>query len=126
MILISFWIWQNLSEDIIFRPVDPNDEVPLVSSLPQMKTLTEDLDEEEKDKYQPVEYVSPQVIGGCLSVTGLPNSRWLALINLKLIKERNKVVDIAPPKQAPFFLPTVAGLAPKFDRSELEGIFCLE
>ena len=75
-----------------------------------------------EDTEEPIiEYKSPEYIDGCLSVTGLPNSRWLALINLRIIKSRNKVVDIKPPKQAPFFLPTVAGLEPKFDRSEING-----
>lgn len=64
------------------------------------------------------EYVSPTVIDGCLSVSGLPNSRWLSLINLKLIKSRNRVLEIKAPEKAPFFLPTVAGLSGSvnFDR----------
>ena len=90
-----------------------------------MKTLFDELTEtdedEDKEETQSDQYQSPQYIDGCLTVTGLPNSRWLALINLRIIKSRNKVVDIKPPKQAPFFLPTVAGLQPKFDRAALEG-----
>ena len=64
------------------------------------------------------EYVSPTVIDGCLTVSGLPNSRWLSLINLKLIKSRNRVLEIKAPEKAPFFLPTVAGLSGSvnFDR----------
>ena len=103
-----------------FRPIEPNSKPNIVSKLPQMQTLIEDIDDE-PESVEKIEYKSPEYIDGCLSVTGLPNSRWLALINLKIIKARNKVVDIKPPKQAPFFLPTVAGLAPKFDRTDLEG-----
>ena len=47
------------------------------------------LDEENDLKFS--KYESPEQIGDCLSVSGLPNSRWISLVNLKLIKQRNKV-----------------------------------
>ena len=50
-----------------------------------------------------------------VTLSSLPKSRWSNLLNLDVIKERNKPIE--PPKQpkkAPFFLPTLPGLEPKF------------
>merc|ERR1711892_924414 len=123
---LGVYLWSNAHayDPRPLRPIDPDTPVQLLSNLPQMKALldelTETAEEESESTKDQLEYQSPRYIDGCLTVTGLPNSRWLALINLRTIKSRNKVVDIKPPKQAPFFLPTVAGLKPKFDRAALE------
>jgi U3 small nucleolar RNA-associated protein 21 len=45
------------------------------------------------------------------TVALLPRTQWLGLLHLDTIRERNK--PISPPekpKEAPFFLPTTAGL----------------
>jgi U3 small nucleolar RNA-associated protein 21 len=58
----------------------------------------------------------PLVRDGCfVTFSTVPRSRWVNLDKLDLIAERNKPVE--PPKapeSAPFFLPTLAGLKPKF------------
>ena len=52
---------------------------------------------------------------GLVTLSDLPKSRWRNLQQLDVIKQRNKPKEPpAKPKQAPFFLPTVAGLQPKF------------
>lgn len=62
-------------------------------------------------------YTTPdQLSEGLLTLSLLPRARWTTLLNLETIKARNKPKE--PPKApqaAPFFLPTVAGLEPRFD-----------
>merc|ERR1719360_134296 len=64
------------------------------------------MDPDEKD------FVSPdQLDEDLITLANLPTSRWLNLLNLDVIKAKNK--PKAPPKKpkaAPFFLPTVPGL----------------
>ncbi|KAH8913673.1 small-subunit processome [Atractiella rhizophila] len=51
----------------------------------------------------------------------MPRSKWIALLQLDVIRHRNKPKQ--PPKapeQAPFFLPTVEGVEHKFDFSDVK------
>uniref|UniRef100_A0A7S0D1C2 Small-subunit processome Utp21 domain-containing protein n=1 Tax=Amorphochlora amoebiformis TaxID=1561963 RepID=A0A7S0D1C2_9EUKA len=59
---------------------------------------------------------------GIVTLSGLPNSRWINLSKLELIKERNKPTE-APkkPAEAPFFLATTNGLNPTLDPNILEN-----
>lgn len=55
---------------------------------------------------------------GLVTLSPLPPSRWMHLAKLDLVRARNKPIE--PPKApvlAPFFLPTLPGVAPKFDLS---------
>lgn len=58
------------------------------------------------------EFISPEQLGkDLLTLSGLSTSRWQNLLNIDVIKQRNK--PKAPPKApkaAPFFLPTVSTL----------------
>ena len=49
---------------------------------------------------------------GLVTLSTLPKLRWHNLQNLDIIKLRNKPPK--QPKQAPFFLPTLPGIEPKF------------
>jgi len=62
------------------------------------------------------EYVSQdQLNEDLITLANLPTSRWLNLLNLDVIKAKNKPrLPPKKPKAAPFFLPTVAGLQPTF------------
>ena len=52
---------------------------------------------------------------GLVTLSTLPKSRWHNLQNLDIIKLRNKPIEPPKqPKQAPFFLPTLPGIEPKF------------
>ncbi|KAJ7582969.1 WD40-repeat-containing domain protein [Mycena floridula] len=57
----------------------------------------------------------PQLDGELVTLTLLPRSRWQTLINLDVIQQRNKPKE-APkaPEKAPFFLPTLPGVEPRF------------
>ena len=52
---------------------------------------------------------------GLVTLSTLSKSQWHNLQNLDIIKQRNKPVEpLKQPKQAPFFLPTLPGIEPKF------------
>lgn len=63
-----------------------------------------------------IEYESPEQLSEQLvTLSLLPESRWKNLLNLDVIKKKNKPKE--PPKvpqSAPFFIPTVPGLVPRF------------
>merc|ERR1711990_411064 len=77
---------------------------------------------EEGDDDEDSEFASPaQLSNELITLANLPGSRWLNLLNLDVIKAKNK--PKAPPKKpkaAPFFLPTIPGLATQFDLSAVE------
>jgi len=76
--------------------------------------------EEEEEEDQPPSsaaddvsvFKSPQQISAELvTLSLLPNSRWQHLLQIDVIKQRNKPKEpIKVPKQAPFFLPTIPNL----------------
>lgn len=67
------------------------------------------------------DYQSPaQLDDELITMSTLAASRWQNLLNIDIVKKRNK--PIAPPKkpkQAPFFLPTVSGFDLQFDLSSV-------
>lgn len=63
------------------------------------------------------EYISPEQIGqDLITLSDQPTSKWLNLLNLDIVKRRNKPkTPITVPKSAPFFLPTIPSLELEFD-----------
>ncbi|KAH8331082.1 hypothetical protein KR067_011308 [Drosophila pandora] len=126
--LLGVYLWANktLFNQVSLRSIDPNEPAPYVG-LPtnvcdameledclQELEIDEDADEGElvDAKYETPSQLSEELI----TLSGLAASRWQNLLDLELIKQRNK--PKAPPKapkQAPFFLPTVSGLELRFD-----------
>ncbi|PVZ99847.1 hypothetical protein BB558_004099 [Smittium angustum] len=52
-----------------------------------------------------------------LTLSNEPKNKWQTLLNLDLIKKRNKpVLPKKEPESAPFFLPTSQGVEPKFEK----------
>merc|ERR1711860_222308 len=82
----------------------------------------EHLPEEDMDAYENTQFKSPdQISDELVTMSLLPNSRWQNLLHLDIIKQRNKPKrPPRVPKAAPFFLPTVPGLQPKFAPVEEE------
>lgn len=68
-----------------------------------------------------LEFKSPeQISDDLITMSNLPTSRWQNLLNLDIVKQRNK--PKAPPKApkaAPFFLPTISDLQVQFDLSDV-------
>ena len=63
----------------------------------------------------PLEERTAPLSDGLVTLSTLPKSRWHNLQNLDIIKQRNKPIEPPKqPKQAPFFLPTLPGIEPKF------------
>lgn len=131
----GIYIWANVTlfMPVSLRPIGP-DYVPSRLDLPTIKTdiedsdeIPEDVNEEDEEDFVKLdedatkmdidEYTSPeQLAENLITLSNQPISKWKNLLNIDLIKSRNKPKD--PPKiteSAPFFLPTVAGLEPEFD-----------
>lgn len=58
-----------------------------------------------------------------ISLSRTPRSKWKILVDLDAVKEKNKAdKELEIPKNAPFLLPTLSGVDPKFIPVEEEGI----
>jgi len=128
--LLGIYLWANktLFNQVSLRSIDPLEPAPYVG-LPTnvcdameledgMQELEiDDEDESNLGELVDAKYETPtQLSEELITLSGLAASRWQNLLDLELIKQRNK--PKAPPKapkQAPFFLPTVSGLELRFD-----------
>ncbi|RIA88602.1 Utp21 specific WD40 associated putative domain-containing protein [Glomus cerebriforme] len=118
---VGIFLWANRSQfcNMSLRSIDEEEIVSTVS-LPTTIGLEsdneDDLDEVDNSKkdeksFETVEQLTEQMI----TLSLLPKSKWQNLLNLETIKKRNKPKE--PPKtneKAPFFLPTLPGVEPKF------------
>ncbi|EKX42395.1 hypothetical protein GUITHDRAFT_164167 [Guillardia theta CCMP2712] len=65
--------------------------------------------------------ITEQLLPELITFSTVPRPRWQILANLDTIKARNKPLEPPQaPQQAPFFLPTLPGLEPKFVPNEEE------
>ncbi|KZT26384.1 Utp21-domain-containing protein [Neolentinus lepideus HHB14362 ss-1] len=119
---VGVYLWANRAQyaEVSFQSLSDEDVVDVV--LPSMHGT----EEEEgigslaalsapRDLPKDVFVTAPQLEGDLVTLTLLPRSRWQTLLNLEVIQQRNKPKE--PPKQpekAPFFLPTLPGLEPRF------------
>ncbi|KAM3939235.1 WD repeat-containing protein 36 [Leptodactylus fuscus] len=115
---LSLYLWSNKSmfSLVSLRPLPSNYE-PAVVMLPgATEDIEEDIVEVEDASEDMMEYESPEQLGEQLiTLSLLPESRWKNLLNLDVIKRRNKPKEPPKlPKAAPFFLPTLPGLVPRF------------
>ncbi|OCT98543.1 hypothetical protein XELAEV_18010780mg [Xenopus laevis] len=117
---LGIYLWSNKSlfSLISLRPL-PADFEPTIVMLPGGADEMEDeetvakIDDTNEDI---MEYESPEQLGEKLvTLSLLPESRWKNLLNLDIIKQRNKPKEPPKvPKSAPFFIPTLPGLVPRF------------
>ena len=119
---IYLWVNKTLYEHTSLAPV-PRTAEPVKLSLPANLSLEDaemevEAEEASTEEAEP-EFVSPdQISEDLITLANLPSSRWRNLLQLDIIKAKNK--PKAPPKKpkaAPFFLPTIPGLETKFDLS---------
>ncbi|KAM4809822.1 WD repeat-containing protein 36 [Rhinophrynus dorsalis] len=117
---LGIYLWSNKSlfSLISLRPL-PSDYEPAMVMLPGATDGMEDEDavvEAEEVSDDIMEYESPEQLGEQLvTLSLLPESRWKNLLNLDVIKQRNKPKEPPKvPKSAPFFIPTLPGLVPRF------------
>ncbi|XP_063820182.1 WD repeat-containing protein 36 [Pseudophryne corroboree] len=117
---LGIYLWSNKSlfSLISLRPLPSNYE-PTVVMLPGATEEIEDNIEEvrEDSSEDMIEYESPdQLEEQLVTLSLLPESRWKNLLNLDVIKRRNKPKEPPKlPKAAPFFIPTLPGLVPRFN-----------
>lgn len=144
---LGIYLWSNrtLYSHVSLRPL-PSDHIPSLVALPNTAVSLEeeeearnkedkadfDLVSTEKDSAEPTpkEGVAEDpcpLSEDLVTLSTLPKSRWYNLQQLDVIKQHNKPKE--PPKQpkkAPFFLPTTAGLQPKFTPTQDDELAGLE
>ncbi|GLU10485.1 hypothetical protein SLE2022_272840 [Rubroshorea leprosula] len=92
-----------------------NVKLPSVSQMDGLQAEDSDeraIDHSVSEDVSTVSSIPNKQIPGLVTLSLLPKSQWQSLINLDIIKVRNKPIE--PPKQpekAPFFLPTVPSLS---------------
>lgn len=112
---IFLWSNKTLFSVVSLKPLSEDDVFPLVS-LPTTAIAQEhaesDLDEgPEKDD-------QPEQIADMVTLSLQASSRWQNLLDIDLVKKRNKPLEPPKtPKAAPFFLPTLPSLNLEFDLS---------
>ncbi|XP_072950068.1 WD repeat-containing protein 36 [Epargyreus clarus] len=116
---VGVFLWANklLYERVFLKPIDRSAvDIPRLK-LPSTLAEKPDIDDIGVIDLGEPEYKSPEQISKELvTLSGQPTSRWLNLLNLDIVKQRNKPkTPITVPKSAPFFLPTVPSLELEFD-----------
>ncbi|XP_041666013.1 WD repeat-containing protein 36 [Cheilinus undulatus] len=110
---VYLWTNKSLCGPVGLRPL-PADYQPSVETLPGVmadQSEQEVTSEEADDTYQSAEQLGAELV----TLSPLPESRWKSLLHLDAIKKRNKpLAPPAAPTAAPFFLPTLPGLTPRF------------
>jgi len=114
----GIYLWANsfYFSDVFLKPIP---DVPSLISLPTISGNVSEDNENPKDmdenelwgELEIKESLSEELI----TLSRLSKSKWKTLVNLDIINERNKPEK--PPdtqKLAPFILPTMAGLEPRF------------
>ena len=122
---VGVHLWANKAQfsEVALRHIDENEVTDVAMPTVQGSDSDQDLDGIEpigEPEFQDI-YTTPEQLGEeLLTLSLMPRSRWQTLLNLDIIRARNKPKE-APkaPEQAPFFLPTVTslddGLGTRFD-----------
>lgn len=120
---LGIYLWSNrtLYSHISLKAMNKDDPIPMISLSNSLAEVI-DVDEDEVTELNP-EYISPnQLDNDLITMSGLAHSRWQNILNIDIIKRRNKPKE--PPKapeSAPFFLPTIPSLEIKFDFSDIKN-----
>lgn len=116
---LGVYLWSNrtLYTHVSLKAVNKHDPIPMIG-LPTSVIEVSDINEDDLTEPEP-EYISPeQLQDGLITMSGLAHSRWQNLLNIDIVRKKNKPKE--PPKaleSAPFFLPTIPSLELKFDFS---------
>ncbi|XP_064477111.1 WD repeat-containing protein 36-like [Ornithodoros turicata] len=108
---LGVYLWSNatLYSRVTLAPL-PEGYSPKMTELPT-NTMPE-----QEDITENTEDAEVEALCGLVTLSLLPQSRWQNILNIDVVKRRNKPREAAKklPKSAPFFIPTVTGLEPKF------------
>ncbi|KAG1680276.1 WD repeat-containing protein 36 [Nymphon striatum] len=127
---INLWTNKSLYEYVTLRPL-PEDYYPTVKNqtpdseetssvkIPLIFKYYAGVPDECDQLINETEYISPEQLSDELvTLSKLPESRWKNILNLDIIKKRNKPKVLPKkPESAPFFIPTIPDLDFKFDLS---------
>ncbi|KAJ8674862.1 hypothetical protein QAD02_010648 [Eretmocerus hayati] len=129
---IHLWSNRTLYSHVSLKAITSVEKIPSIS-LPgttaeclaetEDSSICVDLDDDEHIDDGSEDYKSPQYLDSKLvTMSALASSRWLNLLNIDIVRKKNKPKE-APkaPAAAPFFLPTVAALQPTFDFSDAKN-----
>lgn len=116
---IYTWANKSLFSYISITSIDPFSTPPKID-LPDSTDSVEREEIAVDTKPQIDGYQTPaQISENLITMSTLAASRWQNLLNLDVVKKRNRPkVPLMKPKHANFFLPTVAGLDFQFDLSD--------
>lgn len=131
---LGLFLWANktLFSHVALRAINPETEPPLLDLPTSMQSQSDSLltdmeqlalaNDGEEGELLESDYQSPdQLDSDLVTMSSQTAARWQNLLNLDLVKKRNRPrVPVTVPKQAPFFLPTVAGLDLKFDLTNVD------
>ncbi|XP_053679413.1 WD repeat-containing protein 36 [Anopheles nili] len=125
---INLWANKSLFSHVTLRALPTDSEAPLLDLPTAVCDASQYSFDEASGKMQVdeledafeainLEYTSPpQLSSELITMSTVAASRWQNLLNLDIIKKRNRPRQaLKKPKSAPFFLPTVAGLDFEFD-----------
>ncbi|KAF9316671.1 hypothetical protein BG003_001695 [Podila horticola] len=120
---VGIFLWANRMQftTVSLRSITEDDVIRV--ALPTSSTLDDD-DEDAENMFttneevlalEPTIETPEQLTEQMITLSLLPKSKWQTLLNLDVIKARNKPKE-APkaPEKAPFFLSTLPGVEPKF------------
>ncbi|KAK2518093.1 Wdr36 [Columba livia] len=121
---LGIYLWSNRSlySLVSLRPLPADYEPSMVTRPSTCPVQDVDMEGDEEMCDEMIEYVSPEQLGEQLvTLSSLPESRWKNLLSLDVIKKKNKPREPPKvPKSAPFFIPTVPGLIPRYSVPEEE------
>ncbi|KAF1474268.1 WD repeat-containing protein 36, partial [Pygoscelis antarcticus] len=122
---LGIYLWSNRSlySLVSLRPLPADYEPSMVTRPSTCPVQDVDVAGDEETCDEMIEYVSPEQLGEQLvTLSSLPESRWKNLLSLDVIKKKNKPREPPKvPKSAPFFIPTVPGLIPRYIAPEEEN-----
>lgn len=119
---LGIFLWSNkmLFSHVSLKPILENSSIPVIQ-LPSTGVNHDLITTEDEELDDTEGYTSPDQIADDLVTLSLAaNSRWQNLLDIDVVKKRNK--PLAPPtvpKAAPFFLPTLPSLNLQFDLSAI-------
>ena len=117
---VFLWSNQTLYTHISLSQVSDS-EAPFLDLPTTQSTSEQELDEHGADVKDPEPtYSSPdQITQDLITMSLIASSRWKNLLDIDVVKKRNKLKEkLKPTKAAPFFLPTIPSLTMEFSFSK--------
>jgi len=120
---LGVYLWVNKTLYVPFltlKPLPVDYEPPESMALPSSEVVAGPVENESGEEMDTEEsnyrYNAEQIEQDLITYSGLPTPRWASLLDMDVIKERNKPIEpLKKPEKAPFFLPTIPGVTPTFE-----------